>query len=489
MALLLYNTLSRQQELFTPLDNTKIGFYTCGPTVYDYPHIGNLKAYIMWDIVKRSLNFLGYPVYHVMNITDVGHLTSDEDTGEDKMEKGARREGKSVWEIAQFYTDIFFDVLQKTNILPPDVICKATEHISEQIALVKLLEEKGFTYKIADGIYFDTSKLADYGKLARLDVEGLQPGTRVELVEGKKNITDFALWKFSYPEGRSFDSTRDDTAQRRQMEWLSPWGVGFPGWHVECSAMSMKYLGETFDIHTGGVDHIPVHHTNEIAQSEAATGKPFVKYWLHNNFILVDGKKMAKSAGTFYTLQNVLDKGYSARAVRLLFISSHYRQQQNFTFQALDQQEDRLKVLDRFVRELLDVQSVAGEKDAQVEAMLNNVRAGFREALEDDFNIPEALSYLAGVLTEVNPLLQKQQISKSKAAEILDWLGEIDRVLGILQFAFADEMPAEVTALLEKREAARKAKQFAETDRLRDEIAALGYSVKDTPQGQKVEKK
>ncbi|MBU2104420.1 MAG: class I tRNA ligase family protein, partial [Nanoarchaeota archaeon] len=272
MNLKLYNTLARKKEIFKPIKNEEVCMYTCGPTVYWYQHIGNLKAYIFADILKRTLKFNDYKVKHVINVTDVGHLTSDSDEGEDKIERAAAKEGKTAQEIAKFYFDLFLKDLKKLNIQEPAIWCKATEHIKEQIALIKKLEEKGFVYRTSDGIYFDTSKFKNYGKLAKLDIKGLKAGQRTNMRE-KKNKTDFALWKFSENPGK------------RQQEWNSPWGIGFPGWHLECSAMSMKYLGETFDIHTGGVDHIPIHHTNEIAQSESATGKRFVNYWMHENFL------------------------------------------------------------------------------------------------------------------------------------------------------------------------------------------------------------
>ncbi|MEM4245179.1 MAG: cysteine--tRNA ligase, partial [Candidatus Nanoarchaeia archaeon] len=289
MELKFYNTLTRKKEVFKPIHDKKVGIYTCGPTVYWYQHIGNLRSYIFSDLLKKVLLFNGYEVKHVMNVTDVGHLTSDADEGEDKIEKAAAKEGKSAKEIADYYWKVFRNDFKKLNIAEPTVWCKATEHIKEQIDLIKRLEKKGYTYRTDDGIYFDTSKFKDYGKLARLKKEGLEAGKRIELKD-KKNITDFALWKFSEKPGV------------RQQEWDSPWGVGFPGWHIECSAMSMKHLGEHFDIHTGGIDHIPVHHTNEIAQSEAATGKKFVNYWMHGAFLTSKGEKISKSKGGLYTI-------------------------------------------------------------------------------------------------------------------------------------------------------------------------------------------
>ncbi|HKZ34226.1 MAG TPA: cysteine--tRNA ligase, partial [Candidatus Nanoarchaeia archaeon] len=314
----LYNTLTRKKEVFKPLKKGQVGVYTCGPTVYWYQHIGNLRTYIFADILKRVFLYNNYKVKHIINVTDVGHLTSDADTGEDKIERAAKREGKTAREIADYYLRIFQEDFKKLNILEPNSWPKATEHIKEQIELIKKLEEKGFTYKTNDGIYFNTGKLKDYGKLARLKIRGLQAGKRISLGE-KKNKTDFALWKFS-PLG-----------EKRQQEWDSPWGIGFPGWHIECSAMSMKYLGENFDIHTGGQDHIQIHHTNEIAQSEAATGKPFVRYWLHGAWLLFRGRKISKSLGGLYTISELEKLGFEPIDFRYLCLGTHYRKPLSFT--------------------------------------------------------------------------------------------------------------------------------------------------------------
>ncbi len=322
----LYNTMSREIEMVSSMkEDSSIGVYACGPTVYDFAHIGHMRKYTMDDVLVRTLRGSGFSVQHVMNITDVGHLVSDGDTGEDKMEKGARKTGKSVWEVAQFFEDDFWNKLSRMQVLRPSVAPRATDHIAEQIAQVQALEKNGFTYEIpGDGIYFDTSKDVHYGELARLKKDELKEGARIGVVEGKRTPSDFALWKFS------------PTDEKRQMEWESPWGVGFPGWHIECSAMSAKYLGEQFEIHTGGIDHIPVHHTNEIAQAENASGKrPFVQIWVHHNFLRVDGQKMSKSLENFYTLDDVEAKGFSPMAVKLLFLQSHYRDELNFTWDSL----------------------------------------------------------------------------------------------------------------------------------------------------------
>jgi cysteinyl-tRNA synthetase len=335
----LYNTLTRKKEVFRPLKNRQVGIYTCGPTVYLYQHIGNLRSYVFPDILKRALEIEGYKVKQVINVTDVGHLTSDADEGEDKIEMAARREKKSAKQIAEYYFKIFRSDLRKLNISEPNIWSKATEHIKEQIELIKKLEKKGYTYKTSDGIYFDTSKLKDYGKLARLDIKGLKAGKRISVRE-KRNKTDFALWKFSEKPGT------------RQQEWKSPWGIGFPGWHIECSAMSMKYLGTLFDIHTGGEDHISIHHPNEIAQSEAATGKPFVKYWLHGAFLIFRGEKVSKSTGGLYTLSELEEKGYSPLDLRYFFLSAHYRKPLNFTFKNLDYAKNSLQRLREIISKL-----------------------------------------------------------------------------------------------------------------------------------------
>ncbi|MCA9312938.1 cysteine--tRNA ligase, partial [Candidatus Saccharibacteria bacterium] len=326
----LYNTLTRKIEEFTPLEDKKVKIYTCGLTVYSQPHIGNWVAYIYWDILTRALQASGYDVERVQNITDVGHLTSDEDAGEDKMLKGALKEGITAWEVAEKYIKVAdHEAFELLGLLRPEHMPRATEYIQQQIDFVKILEEKGYTYVIDDGVYFDTSKLENYGKLARLDISGLQFGARVEDT-GKKNPTDFAAWKFSNPD------------EKRDMEWSSPWGIGFPGWHLECSAIAMTLLGETLDIHTGGIDHIPVHHTNEIAQSEAATDKVFSNYWLHNNHLKADSTKISKSLGNGYTLQDIQAKGYSLLDFKMFVLQSHYRTESNFTWENLDGAKARL---------------------------------------------------------------------------------------------------------------------------------------------------
>jgi cysteinyl-tRNA synthetase len=481
----LYNTLTRKVEEFTPLRKDWVGYYSCGPTVYDFAHIGHARTYIFADTLGRTLSFLGYKVKRVMNITDVGHLTSDSDSGEDKMEKGAKRENKSVWDIAQFYTDDFMKMLKDLNIEKPEIICKATDYIPQMISLVKQLEQKGFTYTVDDGVYFDTTKLSDYGKLTGQTfeelVKGLKAGARIEVVAGKKHPTDFALWKFSYPKGRPFDSTCDASTAKRQMQWDSPWGLGFPGWHIECSAMSMEFLGETIDIHTGGVDHIPIHHTNEIAQSEAATGKPFVRCWLHGEHLLIDGQKMSKSLKNFYRLSDIIQKGFDPLSLKYLFFSASYRQQLNFTWKALESAARALKNLHSRVKEMEKANDRENEK--QNTHTPNEFTSQFKDAISDDLNMAKALSVVWNVV--------KSSLSNRTK---LAFLHEVDKVLG---FGFKNqqenthrfEAPAEITLLVEKRDRLRTEGKWEEADEVRNQIEKLGFALKDTKNGAQVQKK
>jgi cysteinyl-tRNA synthetase len=458
----IYNTLTREKEELVPIIPGEVGLYTCGPTVYNFAHLGNLRAYIFDDLLKRTLQYNGYKVRHVMNITDVGHLTGDMDMGEDKMEKGAAREGKSAWEIAAFYTEAFKKDLRELNILEPSVLCKATDNIPEQIEMIKILENKGLTYKISDGIYFDTSKVADYNKLSHLDLETLREGARVEKNEEKKNPTDFALWKLS-PAGA-----------KRQMEWDSPWGVGFPGWHIECSAMSLKFLGKQLDIHCGGIDHINIHHTNEIAQSEAATGNKFFNYWMHNSFLnIAGGKKMAKSADNFLTLENALHKkGINPLAYRFANLQTHYRKPMEYGEEAIVSAAQGLSGLYDKIRSL-------GQEIGKID---ENYKNKFLEKINDDLNFPEALAVLHEVL--------KSELSNAdKLATILDF----DHVLGLnfseILLAREEEIPQEILALIEQRRIVRVENNWTESDRLRAEIEAKGYAVEDEKEEMKVYKK
>jgi len=464
MAVSLYNTLTRRKELFESIQPKSVGLYTCGPTVYNYAHIGNLRTYLFEDILKRTLSFNGYRVKHIMNITDVGHLTGDRDMGEDKLEKGAQREGKTAWEIAAHYTEAFQKDIARLNILPPTIWCKATDTIPEQIALIQALEEKGFTYRTADGVYFDTARFPGYTRLSHQNLEALQEGARVEKNPEKRNATDFALWKFSPPD------------VQRQMEWDSPWGVGFPGWHIECSAMSMKYLGDQLDIHCGGTDHIDVHHTNEIAQSEAATGKPFFKFWMHGAFLIVaGGKKMAKSEDNFLTLENAfLRQDKDPLAFRYAAFLTHYRKPMEYSEEAIEAAQNGLHHLRNQVRTLKDDTGGRAMEGGTVNPRL---RDKFLAEINDDLNMPRAMAVVQELL--------KSDLS---AADKLATLYDLDRVLGfgLEQVDQEEALPEEIRRLADERLAARKAKNWALSDQLRDAIQEKGYLVQDTPQGSKV---
>jgi cysteinyl-tRNA synthetase len=461
MKLHLYNSLLRRKEELNPVQPGKVGLYTCGPTVYNFAHIGNLRTYIFEDILKRVLHYNGYRVKHVMNITDVGHLTGDRDMGEDKMEKGAQREGRTAWEIADFYTQEFKNDIENLNILPPDIWVKATDTIDDQIALIETLEEKGYTYRTDDGVYFDTAKFKDYTKLSHQKLESLQEGARVEKNPQKRNPTDFALWKFS-PQG-----------VQRQMEWDSPWGLGFPGWHIECSAMSMKYLGDQLDIHCGGSDHIDVHHTNEIAQSEAATGKKFFNCWMHGAFLIIaGGKKMAKSEGNFLTLENAFIKaGIPPLVYRFAAFQTHYRKPMEYSDESVQAARNGLSHLQNQVRQ------ICGDGADPKGNVSTEHKNKFLEAVNDDLNMPRAMA-------AVQELLKSSISDGLKYNTILDF----DRVLGLDldRLDQPEDLPSEVQELVQERQRARDAKQWEASDRLRDEIKALGYMVQDTPEGMKV---
>lgn len=451
----LYNTMKRKKEIFTPIKDDEVGMYSCGPTVYWYQHIGNLRTYIFVDILKRVLTYNGYRVKHVMNITDVGHLTSDADTGEDKIELAARREGKSAKEIAEYYTKIFMEDLKKLNIIFPSIWCKASEHIQEQIELIKKIEEKGFTYRTSDGIYFDTSKLKDYGKLARLDKKGLMPGKRVAIKE-KKNPTDFALWKFSERPGV------------RQQEWDSPWGIGYPGWHIECSAMSSKYLGEQFDIHTGGEDHIHIHHTNEIAQSEVAFGKkPWVRYWLHGAFLTFKGEKVSKSKGGLYTLSELEKMGFHPLSYRYFVLSAHYRKPLEFSIEKLKKAQEAYFKLKSLIFEITS-------KENEEEINKKYIKE-FEKFINDDLNTPKALQTLWKLVRDRKAKNKTKTIKKMDEVFGLDLIPRMD-------------IPEEVKKLVEEREKLRKEKRFEEADKIREKLKEMGYIIEDSKEGPIIKK-
>ncbi|MBI4019014.1 MAG: cysteine--tRNA ligase [Candidatus Aenigmarchaeota archaeon] len=451
----LFDTFARKKKIIG-LASDEVKIYTCGPTVYDYAHIGNLRTYVAEDVIKRIIE-RKHRVKHVMNITDVGHLVSDSDSGEDKMELGAKREKKTAWEIANFYTEQFLADMEKLNIKKPSILCKATDHIKEMIYLVASLEKKGYTYLTEDGVYFDTSKFKDYGRLARLDKEGLEAGKRVDM-GGKRNATDFALWKFS--------------KEKRQMEWHSPWGIGFPGWHIECSAMAMKYLGKTLDIHAGGIDHIPVHHTNEIAQSEAATGKKFSKVWMHVAFILLEGKKISKSLGNYYTLSQLEEKGFSAAAFRYLCASSHYRSEMNFTLDGLRDSENALHTINDFYRRMKEIKG-SGNENRKISAYEKK----FWAALEDDANTPNALGALFGMARFAN----KNINSEKSARKIIEFLEDADKVFCFLESE--ETISDEEANMIKEREKMRKSGDYMASDEIRKKLAERGIYLEDAPEG------
>lgn len=467
----LTNTLTRKKEKFIPLNSSSVGVYTCGPTVYYYPQIGNWRTFVFEDILRRVLEYNGYNVKHVMNVTDVGHLTGDNvgdaDLGEDRMEKAAKKEGKTAWDIADFYIADFIKSRKELNILEPTFFVRATDHIKEQIELIKKLENKNFIYKTTMGIYFDVSKLSDYGKLGGQKMIDKRVATREELKEDseKKNPFDFALWKFS------------DQNEKRHMEWESPWGVGYPGWHIECSAMSMKYLGEEFDIHTGGVDHVAIHHTNEIAQSEGATGKLPAKYWLHGEFLKVDGGRMGKSLGNAYTLHDIKEKGFNVLSLRYLYLTANYRDTLNFTWKSLAASQT---ALDNLSDQVLAAKSDTGRTVISEEKSrkVDDYNQRFILAINDDLNTAKALSVLWEVLKSNIPSEDKY-----------DLVVEFDRVFGLRLAEIKSveiNIPEDVANLLQKRAELRKLEKYNEADIIRDEIKKSGYEVEDTVAGQRV---
>ncbi|MBI4257305.1 cysteine--tRNA ligase [Candidatus Uhrbacteria bacterium] len=457
----LYNTLTRQKEEFRPLHEGKVGMYSCGPTVYWFAHIGNMRSFLFADVLRRTLELNGYEVKQVMNITDVGHLTGDMDDGEDKMIVAMKREGKTAYEIAEFYTAAFKKDLETLNIKPANIYPKATDHIAEQIDMIQTLEKNGFTYQTSDGVYFDTSKLADYGRLSGQKSEEKKAGARVEMGK-KRNTTDFALWKLSPSIGSGHQP------HERLMEWSSPWGIGFPGWHIECSAMSLKYLDVPFDIHTGGVDHIAVHHENEIAQTMGAEGVLEANIWMHNEFLTVDDGKMSKSLGNLFTVDEIVAKGYDPLAYRYFVLGGHYRSKLNFTFEALDAAQNALHKL----REMIRSWTVSGKIGCA------DLESEFLAALNDDLGTPQALAVVWKLVDEDLPTEVK--------AKTLLWM---DRVLGLNLEEYLGHtlnIPEQIQQLVQEREAVRKQKDWIRSDELRDQIQDFGYVVEDTDQGPQV---
>jgi cysteinyl-tRNA synthetase len=460
-ALVLYNTRTRRKERFTPLEEGHARIYSCGPTVYSPQHLGNLRPYLFADLLKRALLARGLRVTHVVNITDVGHLTDDADAGDDRMELAAQRTGRRAEEIAAEYTEQWRRDCRRVNCLEPDVFCKATEHIPEQIAMVQSLEEKGYTYRIADGIYFDTSKFPRYADFAHLDLEMQVGGKRIGTVEGKRHPADFALWKFA------------EEGVTRQQEWDSPWGRGFPGWHVECSAMSSKYLGQQFDIHSGGIDHLGVHHTNEIAQSECAFGvHPWVQVWMHNEWLDFRGQKMSKSLGNVYLLDDLVADGHPPLAYRYFFLQAHYRKQQTFTDDAVSGAAQGYR---RLLASAVEVREAEGEADPE---RLAPHRARFQAAVRDDLNAPQALAVASEVARDkgLSPVDRRALL-----LEFDEWLG-LDLATAPLPDEEGESDPR-IDALVAEREEARSRKDWGEADRIREALAAEGVVIEDTPEG------
>ena len=462
MKIQLYNTLSHSKEEFKPINKEEIRIYSCGPTVYSFAHIGNLRTYVFVDNLRRVLKYNGYNLKHVMNITDVGHLTSDADTGEDKMEKAARKEGKNPYEIAEYYTKYFMEDMKKLDIDMPNIISKATDNIPEMLEMVKEILKNGYAYETSKGIYFDVSKLDKYPVLSNNSVDGQEAGARIEVDKEKRNPYDFAIW-IKAPENH-------------MMKWESPWGLSYPGWHLECSAIGRKFLGEHFDIHTGGVDHIPIHHENEIAQSKGATGQIPANYWMHSEFLLIDGGKMSKSLGNIYTLKTLEDNGIEPLAFKLFCFSAHYRNKLNFTFDGVKAQVKALERLRDGYKKHLE-----GNKEVE-EEKIKEYENRFHEAINDDLNMPLAM----GVVWEV---IREEKKSK-KYAELIE---KFDEVLGLdlknyQNYQKEIEIPENIKELIEKRNQARKEKNWEESDKIRDEIQKLGYNIKDTKEGIKIEK-
>ncbi|MBI4712128.1 MAG: cysteine--tRNA ligase [Planctomycetes bacterium] len=472
MSLSLYNTFTKRKEEFKPLQPNKVLMYSCGPTVYSHPHIGNFRSFVCADLLRRYLEYKGYRVTQIMNITDVGHMTTDDDpssveAGEDKVQAAARKEKKSPLEITRFYTQEFLELSQLLNLKPADKYPLATEHIPEMIEMVKTLIQKGYVYEVNGNVYFDISKFPDYGRLSGNPLDKLMAGARVEVNSEKKNPLDFALWKQD---------------PKHLMQWDSPWHKGFPGWHIECSAMSLKYLGERFDIHTGGEDNIFPHHECEIAQSEGALGHKVVNHWFHIKHLLVNNQKMSKSLGNFYTVRDILQKGYNPMVLRYALLNTHYRQPLNFTLEGLDAAKNALQRLSDF--KLMLSEKMGGAKDAGCEihdTRLETVRTNFEQAMDNDLNISEALAVLFDFIREAN----KSTISQQSAINNL--LQDFDRVIGVMTVQEV-AVPPEIDTLIKEREDARKRKDYKRSDEIKQQIKAKGFVIEDTPAGTRVKK-
>ncbi len=456
-SLKLYNTLTRKKETFSPLLNHTVRMYSCGPTVYNYAHIGNLRTYIFMDIIRRTLKYNGFDLKGVMNITDVGHLLHDSDDGEDKMVQASKAERKTPAEIADYYTEVFFEDIKKLNIAQPEIIVKATDHIQDMVDYVQKLKDAGFAYETTDGIYFDIAKFPNYGKLSRINLEDQKAGARIEINSEKRNPADFALWKKAEPE--------------HIMQWPSPWGMGYPGWHIECSVMSQRYLGETFDIHSGGVDHIPIHHENEIAQNEALSNQNSVNFWMHGEFMLVDSGKMSKSLGNIYTIKQLEEKGFSALDFRFFCLNAHYRKKLNFTFEGLN----AAKIAKERLLNSLYQHKISATKTSPT--IISKYKNEFLTAINDDLNVPLALGLLFSMLKEKH------------SCDIYNLALDFDKIFGLsLDSVTAPQkneeaIPQQILDLIEQRQLAKADRNFNEADKIRDQIQLLGYALKDTREG------
>jgi len=464
MSLKLYNTLTRKKEEFKEINKGHVSMYSCGPTVYNFAHIGNFRANIFADLIRRYLKYKGYNLKHIMNITDI----------DDKTIRDSKKENISLKQFTEKYTKYFFDDLKTLNIEKIDIYPRATDHIKEMVELIKKLLEKGYAYKANDAIYYNIKKFKEYGKLSHLKIDELKAGARVCQDEyDKEHVHDFALWKF-------WDKEDGDVF------WETELGKGRPGWHIECSAMSMKYLGKTFDIHTGGVDLIFPHHENEIAQSEAATGKPFVNYWLHNEHLLVNNKKMSKSLGNFYTLRDLLKKGYSPRSIRYVLLATHYRQKLNFTFEGLKAAENSIKRIDEFMVKLKDIKTEKNNKEIYI--LIEKAKSDFEDAMDDDLNVSIALSVIFDFVKKINTFIMNENISKKDAEKAIKLMHNFDSVFGILKEGKKDEISKEIEQLIENREKARKNKDYELADKIRNKLKQKGIILKDTKDGVRWEK-
>ncbi|MBI4458028.1 cysteine--tRNA ligase [Candidatus Uhrbacteria bacterium] len=465
-----FNSLSKKKQSFRPLKRGRVSMYNCGPTVYDYVHIGNMRSFLLADLLRRYLEHKGLQVTQIMNITDVGHMLHDADVGEDKIEAAAKKENKTPQEVAAFFTEAFFKDIDRLNVRRAGVYPKASDHVNEMIAIIAKLLANGHAYRVGNDVYFDVSSFPDYGKLSGNTVQGLNPGARIDVREEKKHPADFALWIHN---------------PKHLMQWESPWGPGYPGWHIECSAMSMKYLGETIDIHTGGEDNKFPHHECEIAQSEGSTGQPFSRFWLHVTHLLVDGEKMAKSKGNFYRLDDLVKKGYAPRDVRYLLLSTHYRQQLNFTFHGLDSAKSALARLDAFV----DAMNLAKPEETGRRTTLAKKTLGIIDKkFDDDLNVAEALAALFEYVRAMNHKLTGKTLTERDRENAVRLMKEVGDILGFNFGSGSEEVPASVNALIEKRDQARAEKRFAEADRLRDELKNLGWVVEDTADGRRIKR-